>query len=150
KQNNSAFKREHFTMTTTSTYNALLAKLILCGAMLLIAFSSSAQELRNATKTSFIKDSLIAVGSNDFLYNTLTIQNTSSTPLVLQLRVSIPEGWQMTTQQVIDVTVEANNSTIVPLRLYPALSNSAEWQKVKIDYRSVASGEMESVSFNVK
>lgn len=123
---------------------------MLCAAMILIAFSSSAQVLKNATKTSFIKDSLIAVGSKDFVYNALTIQNTSSTPLQLQLRISIPEGWQMTTQQVVTVTVEANNSAIVPLRLYPAVSNSAEWQVVKVDYRSLSSGEMESTSFNVK
>lgn len=137
-------------MTKQFRYTGIMAKLLLCAAMLLIAFSSSAQVLKNATKTSFIKDSLIAVGSKDFVYNALTIQNTSSTPLQLQLRVSIPEGWQMTTQQVINVTVEANNSTIVPMRMYPAVSNSAAWQVVKVDYRSLASGEMESTSFNVK
>jgi hypothetical protein len=137
-------------MTKQFSHKAILAKLGLCCALLIMAFSSSAQVLKNATKTSFIKDSLIAVGSKDFVYNALTIQNTSSTPLELQLRISIPEGWQLTTQQVVNVTVEANNSAIVPLRLYPALSNSAQWQKVRIDYRSVASGEMETASFNVK
>ena len=123
---------------------------MLCAAMMLIAFGSSAQVLKNATRTSFINDSLIAVGTKDFVYNALTIQNTSSTPLQLQLRISIPAGWQMTTQQVVNVTVEANNSNIIPMRLYPANSNSAEWQVVKVDYRSLASGEMESTSFNVK
>ncbi|MBL7719869.1 MAG: hypothetical protein JNL72_13610, partial [Flavipsychrobacter sp.] len=137
-------------MSKPFTYKAIVAKFALCCALLLIASGSYAQVLKNATKTSFIQDSMIAVGNKDFLYNTLTIQNTSSTPLELQLRISIPEGWQMTTQQVVNVTVETNNSTIVPLRLYPAVTNSAEWQKVKIDYRSVATGEMESTSFNVK
>lgn len=137
-------------MTKQFSHKAILAKLTLCCAMLIMAFSSSAQVLKNATKTSFIRDSLIAVGNKDFVYNALTIQNTSSTPLELQLRISIPEGWQLTTQQVVNVTVEANNSAIVPLRMYPAVSNSAQWQTVKVDYRSVASGEMESTSFNVK
>jgi hypothetical protein len=137
-------------MTRQTTYRAITTKLALCCALLLMAFGSSAQVLKNATKTTFLKDSMIAVGSKDFLYNTLTIQNTSSTPLDLQLRISIPQGWQLTTQTIVNITVEPNSSSIVPMRLYPALSNSAAWQQVKIDYRSVATGEMETVAFNVK
>ena len=137
-------------MTRAFTYKANITKLMLCAAMMLMAFASSAQVLKNATRMSFLKDSLIATGSKDFLYNTLTIQNTSSKALELQLRISIPEGWQMTTQQVVTVTVEPNSSSIVPMRLYPAVTNSAAWKTVKIDCRSLSSGEMETVSFNVK
>ena len=129
-------------MTRAFTYKANITKLMLCAAMMLMAFASSAQVLKNATRMSFLKDSLIATGSKDFLYNTLTIQNTSSKALELQLRISIPEGWQMTTQQVVTVTVEPNSSSIVPMRLYPAVTNSAAWKTVKIDCRSLSSGEM--------
>jgi hypothetical protein len=137
-------------MNRQYTYKSFSTRLLLCCALMFIAAASSAQVLKNATKISFLKDSLVATGSKDFLYNTFTVQNTSSLPLELQLRISIPQGWQMTSQQVVNITVEANSSAIVPLRLYPANTNSAAWQQVKIDYRSVTSGEMESASFSVK
>ena len=137
-------------MKNQYTFRPMIAKLVLCCAVLMTGLAAKAQVLKNATTTSFIKDSLVAIGNKDFLYNTLTINNTSSNPLDLQLRISIPEGWQMTTQAIVDVKVEPGTSTIVPMRLYPAAAISAAWQQVKIEYRSKTTGETERVSFNVK
>lgn len=119
---------------------------------MLLAFAGSlnAQVFRTSFTTSLLSDSLVANTNKDFLYNNLTINNTSSEKMNMVVNITIPASWQIITENVINVSLASNESTIIPIRVLPASSNTANWETVKIEYRSTATGETKTESFAVK
>src|SRR5690606_385580 len=49
--------------------------------------------------------------------------------------ITMPEGWELTTQKVLTVSLPPNQNTIVNLRLLPSKSVSANWENVVLEYR---------------
>lgn len=102
---------------------------------LLSAFQSSAQLSKTIYKTSLLADTLVASGNRDFLYNTINITNITQDKISVLVTVTPPPGWDMVTQKVITVSLDANGNTSIPIRLLPSKSKTAEWETVKIEYR---------------
>jgi hypothetical protein len=92
-------------------------------------------QLRSAFTTRLLYDSVISVSNKDFVYNTLTINNTTSGRLDIQVIISSPAGWQMVTTNLVNITLQPFGSTIIPMRFSPSNGNTSVWQQAKIEYR---------------
>ena len=92
-------------------------------------------QLRSAFTTRLLYDSVISVSNKDFVYNTLTINNTTSGKLDIQVVVTSPAGWQMVTTNLVNVTLQPFGSTIIPMRFSPSIGNTSEWAHARIEYR---------------
>ncbi|MBS1773317.1 MAG: carboxypeptidase regulatory-like domain-containing protein [Bacteroidetes bacterium] len=110
----------------------------LCTTLLLLlapVLSAYSQLSKSVYKTALLNDTMVATGNRDFLYNTINITNLTADKISILLNITPPEGWEMTTQKVISVSLDGNGNTSIPIRLYPSKSKTALWQTVKIEYR---------------
>ena len=97
--------------------------------------SASAQLSKSIYKTSLLEDTLVASGNRDFLYNTINITNLTTDKISVLVNIKAPEGWDIITQKVITISLDANGNTSIPIRLVASKSKTAQWQTVKIEYR---------------
>ena len=97
--------------------------------------SNMNDQLKAAFTTKLLYDSVIVSSNKEFVYNTLTINNTTNARLSLQVFITAPLGWQMVTTNLVNITLEPLANTIIPMRFSPSGNNTAEWQHVKIEYR---------------
>lgn len=103
-------------------------------------FSSEVQPIMNdqinsAYTTKLLYDSVIIHSNKEFVYNTLTINNTTSNTVKIQVIITSPKGWNMVTTNITDIDLEPLASSIVPMRLTAGTGNTAIWQDVRIEYR---------------
>lgn len=123
-------------MRPKQTYLCSGRKAIFCLYLLLLfSLQAHAQLSKRIYRTEVLYDTLVANNNRDFLYNNVTITNLTSDSISVFITITAPDGWQLTTQKVITVSLPANQNTIVPLRLLPSKSISAKWETVKIEYR---------------
>ncbi len=138
-------------MIEQKTYHNLGIKLFLC---LVVAFSLSlpaqAQLSSRVYRTKLLKDTLVANNNRSFLYNNVNIQNLTDNKISVVLNITPPDGWELTTQKVITISLEGNENTIVNLRMLPSGSKTADWQSFYIDYRLNNGAEILKDSFRVK
>lgn len=92
-------------------------------------------QIKSVFTARLLYDSLIATSNKDFIYNTLTVSNTTASKIALQVVVASPKGWQMVTSKIVDLTLEPFESSIIPIRLTPSGNNTATWSQVRIEYR---------------
>jgi hypothetical protein len=92
-------------------------------------------QLNAAFTTKILYDSVIASNNKDYVYNTLTLNNTTASKLTLQVIITSPAGWQMVNSNLVDITLEPYASSIIPMRFSPTGSNTSSWQQVRIEYR---------------
>lgn len=124
------------------------AVLVLAIAML-FSFAAKAQ-LNAVFTTSLLTDSLEASNNKDFLYNNLTINNTSSDKLNLTVTITTPGKWQLVTDNVATVTLDRNGSTIIPIRVLPGNASGNDWQAVRIQVRNNNTAEVKNLTYAVK
>ncbi|MEZ5017132.1 MAG: carboxypeptidase-like regulatory domain-containing protein [Flavipsychrobacter sp.] len=101
-------------------------------------------------RTQLLKDTLKADNNRSFLYNNINIFNLTDNKISVVLNISPPEGWELTTQKVITISLEGNENTIVNLRMLPSGSKTADWQTFNIEYRLNNGAEILKDSFHVK
>lgn len=92
-------------------------------------------QINSTYTTKLLYDSLIASSNKEFVYNTLTINNTTGSKLSMQVMIASPAGWSMVTSNMVDVTLEPFSSSIIPMRFSASGNNTANWQQVRIEYR---------------
>jgi len=119
-------------------------------AILMFSGIAKAQNFSTSFTTSLLSDSLTANNNKDFLYNSLTITNTSSSKMSMVVNITAPAGWQMITDNVVTLSLASNESTIIPMRLLPSGNNTANWEAVKIEYRNAATAETKTGAFAIK
>lgn len=132
------------------TYRALGFSIMLFMGICCAARSALAQPGNAAYRTHPLYDSLMAVNNKDFLYNNVTLTNLSTEKITLLLTITPPPGWNMVTQKTIEITLNANENSTVPLRLLPSGSAGAAWQWVKINYRLNGGVAVTEDSFRVR
>src|ERR1044072_3150690 len=115
-------------MQMLQTYRERITKLALCLAMVLFAAAANAQNFNTSFTSSLLADSMVANSNKDFLYNNLTINNTTSGKLNMVITITVPGSWQIITQNVVTLALNPNESTIIPMRLLPANSTNANWE----------------------
>ncbi|HYD21209.1 MAG TPA: hypothetical protein VEB40_07040, partial [Flavipsychrobacter sp.] len=98
-----------------------------------------------------MSDSLLASSNKDFLFNNLTLNNTTSDKLAITVSITAPKGWQLITQPLINIDLKASENTIIPIRILPQGNNTdASWQQIKVEYRLNNSAEARYDYFYVK
>ncbi|MGN6569000.1 MAG: COG1470 family protein, partial [Flavipsychrobacter sp.] len=107
-------------------------------------------QLNSLYTTSLLRDSLMANSNKDFLFNNVTITNTSSAKITLLVTINIPNTWQLITDKVTTITLEPNASQVIPMRLLPTNSSSAGWEQVTLDYRNTETGDTRHDFYNVR
>lgn len=136
---------------TKQTYIANSGKIIFCLLLqLLIYTSADAQLSKRIYRTSVLNDTLVANNNRDFLYNNINITNLTNDSISILITINVPDGWTITTQKLITVSLPANQNTIVNLRLLPSQSITSDWQTVKIEYRLNQGMETLLDTFRVK
>ena len=94
------------------------------------------RNLKNSQlQSSILYDTIVANSNRDILFNSITLTNITSQRISMILIVTPPKGWSSVTPKETTLDIEANQSTIIPLRLLPGTSRTASWQTVKIEYR---------------
>ncbi|MBS1689395.1 MAG: hypothetical protein JSS96_11765, partial [Bacteroidetes bacterium] len=63
-------------------------------------------QLNSLYTTTLLKDSLMANSNKDFLFNNVTITNTSSAKITLLVTINIPNTWSLITDKVLTLTLE--------------------------------------------
>lgn len=138
-------------MTLKQTYTCRGRILLLCLlSLLLFSLSANAQLSNRIYRTKLLKDTLIADNNRDFMYNNVNITNLTGDSISILLTINMPDGWELTTQKVMTISLPPNQNTIVNLRLLPAKSISANWEKVVLEYRLNQGMETLTDSFKVK
>jgi hypothetical protein len=120
---------------------------------ILLAFSgtANAQVIKTAFTSRLMSDSLLASSNKDFLFNNLTLNNTTSDKLAITVSITAPKGWQLITQPLINIDLKASENTIIPIRILPSGNNTdASWQQIKVEYRLNNSAEARYDYFYVK
>jgi hypothetical protein len=119
--------------------------------LLMLLGNANAQVIKTAFTSRLMSDSLVASTNKDFLYNNITLNNTTSDKLDIIVSITAPKGWQLITQPLINIGLDASENTIIPIRLLPAgNNNNADWQQIKIEYRLNNSAEARYDYFYVK
>lgn len=138
-------------MTEQTTYTHPGGKAFFCLLLLLcISFSAQAQLSKRIYRTKVLYDTLVANNNRDFLYNNVNITNLTDDSISVLVTITVPEGWSLTTQKVITVTLPANQNTIVNMRLLASQSVTSGWEKVNIEYRLNQGMETLTDTFRVK
>jgi len=138
-------------MTFKQTYSCTGRKVLFCLLiLLLVSAEAQAQLSKRIYRTKLLYDTLVADNNRDFMYNNVNITNLTDDSISIFITITMPEGWTLTTQKVITVSLPANQNTIVSLRLLPAKSISADWEKVSIEYRLNKGMEALADTFRVK
>ena len=91
--------------------------------------------IKSAFTARFLYDSVVSPSNKDFVYNTLTIGNTTTGQLDIQVMITSPTGWQMVTTNIINISLEPFGNTIIPMRFSPVGANTSGWQQAKVEYR---------------
>jgi len=107
-------------------------------------------QLNSLYTTTLLKDSLMANSNKDFLFNNVTITNTSSAKVTLLVTINIPNTWSLITDKVLTITLEPNGSQVIPMRLLPTNSSTAAWEQVTLEYRNTETGDTRRDFFNVR
>lgn len=115
-----------------------------------MSVSAKGQLSSRIYRTKVLYDTLKANNNRDFLYNNVTITNLTSDSISVFIKITMPEGWTLTTQKVLTVSLPAYQNTIVNLRLLASKSKTAAWQKVKLEYRLNTGLETLEDTFRVK
>ncbi|HTM66168.1 MAG TPA: hypothetical protein VL093_07610 [Flavipsychrobacter sp.] len=92
-------------------------------------------QLNSIYTTKLLYDSVVSSSNKDFVYNTLTVSNTTGSKIEIQVIVTSPEGWQMVTTNIVSLTLEPFANSIIPMRFTPSGNNTAVWKDVTIEYR---------------
>lgn len=139
-------------MNPQQTYQCSGLKLLLCLLVVLLSFvqTAEAQLSSKIYRTRVLYDSLTANNNRDFLYNNITITNLTSDSISVLVTITMPKGWQITTKNVLTVTLPPNQNTILNLRLLASQSKTAEWENVKVEYRLNSGIETLTDSFKVR
>lgn len=138
-------------MILKQTYKCRGSILLFCLSLLLLfSLSASAQLSNRIYRTKLLKDTLIANNNRDFLYNNVNITNLTADSISILLTINAPDGWELTTQKVLTVSLPPNQNTIVNLRMLPAKSVSANWENVVLEYRLNQGMEALTDTFRVK
>lgn len=125
--------------------------LILFFVLLCLPRIAEAQVIKTAFTSRLMKDSLLANSNKDFLYNNLTLLNTTSDKLSIIVSITTPKGWQLITQPLTTIDLNPSENTIIPIRILPNGNNSdATWQEIKVEYRLNNSAEARYDHFYVK
>lgn len=123
----------------------------LCLLLLLAIWGkASAQVAKSVYKTTLLYDTLVANSNRDYLYNNITITNLTTDKISLLVNITPPQGWQLTGQNFVTITLGANENTVINLRMVASTSKTANWQKVKIEYRLNSGIEKTEDTFRVK
>jgi hypothetical protein len=123
---------------------------LLC-IMFCLPGSAKAQVIKTAFTSRLMNDSLQASSNKDFLYNNITLNNTTSDKLSIIVSITAPKGWQLITQPLINIDLKPSENTIIPIRVVPSGNNSdASWQQIKVEYRLNNSAESRADYFAVK
>jgi len=97
--------------------------------------ANMSDQIKSVFTAKLLYDSVIATSNKDFIYNTLTVNNTTASKIALQVIIAGPKDWQMVTSKIVDLTLDPFESSIIPVRLTPSGSNTATWSQVRIEYR---------------
>lgn len=97
-----------------------LSKCILLLAILWMVYPTRAQfsflsEPYNELDIKFIREKIEASPEKSF-FNLVAIKNNSSQPLSFQVNFSIPQGWNLFANQSQNLTLNSNDSLILPVR----------------------------------
>lgn len=92
-------------------------------------------QLKSVYTTKLLYDSVTANSNKDFIYNTLTVNNTTANKIEIQVVIASSPGWQMVTTNIVNLTLDPFGSSIIPMRFTPSGNNTAHWQQVRIEYR---------------
>jgi hypothetical protein len=123
---------------------------LLC-AVLCLPLVAKAQVIKTAFTSRLMNDSLLASSNKDFLYNNITLNNTTSDKLSIIVSITAPKGWQLITQPLINIDLKPSENTIIPIRVVPTGNNNdANWQQIKVEYRLNNSAEARYDYFYVK
>lgn len=138
-------------MTLKQTYKCRGSILLFCLLpVLLFSLQANAQLSKRIYRTALLKDTLIANNNRDFLYNNVNITNLTADSISLLVNIKMPDGWELTTQKVLTVSLPPNQNTILNLRLLPSKSVSANWENVVLEYRLNQGMEALTDTFRVK
>jgi hypothetical protein len=138
-------------MSRQQTYKREKLFFYLLCILLAASGTVKAQVIKTAFSSRLMSDSLMASSNKDFLYNNLTLNNTTSDLLDITVSITAPKGWQLITQPLVRIDLKASENTIIPIRMVPAGNNSdASWQQVKVEYRLNNSAEARYDYFYVK
>lgn len=131
-------------------YRIALTRLVTIICLLFITLSTNAQISKFVYKTQILADTLVAANNKDFLYNNITITNLSTDKITVLVNISVPEGWQIITQKLITLSLNANENTNIPVRIAPRNTKTAAWHTIRIEYRLNSSIETLVDSFRVR
>ncbi|MBL7717670.1 MAG: hypothetical protein JNL72_02440 [Flavipsychrobacter sp.] len=127
---------------------------LFCYLLCLLLCSTGAaqgQVIKTAFTSRLMNDSLLATNNKDFLYNNITLNNTTSDKLTIIVSITAPKGWQLITQPLITIDLNPSENTIIPIRALPnGNNNDANWQQIKVEYRLNNSAEARYDYFYVK
>ncbi len=138
-------------MTLKQTYKCRSRILLFCLLpLLLFSLHTQAQLSKRIYRTQLLNDTLIANNNRDFLYNNVNITNLTADSISILLTINMPQGWELTTQKIMTVSLPPNQNTIVNLRLLPSKSVSANWENVVLEYRLNQGMETLADTFRVK
>ena len=103
-------------------------------------FSSELQsnlndQINSKYTTKLLNDSIKANSNKDFIYNSLTLNNSSGDSLKIQVLITSPKSWQLITTNIANITLEPFASSVLPIRLSSTGGNTSQWQEVRIEYR---------------
>lgn len=124
--------------------------LILALCLFATGNTALAQLSRTVYKTQLLYDTIVASSNRDYLFNNITITNLTRDKISVLVNIEPPPGWNMITQKVQTVSLNANENTQLTIRLIPGTARTASWQKVKIEYRLNSSIETTVDTFGVK
>lgn len=116
----------------------------------IISGTAKAQVAKSVYKTSILYDTLVASSNRDYLYNNITITNLTTDKISLLINITAPQGWQLIGQNILTVSLGANENTVINLRMVASTSKTANWQKVKIDYKLNSGIETTTDTFRVR
>lgn len=138
-------------MTLKQTYKCRGSILLFCLLpLLLFSLPAQSQLSKRIYRTALLKDTLIADNNRDFLYNNVNITNLTADSISLLVTIKMPEGWDLTTQKILTVSLPPSQNTILNLRLLPSKSTSANWENVVLEYRLNQGMEALTDTFRVK
>lgn len=118
--------------------------------LLVITGRAEAQMSKSVYKTSLLYDTLVANSNRDYLYNNLTITNLTTDKISVLVNITPPQGWQLTGQNFVTISLGANENTVINIRMVASTSKTANWQKVKVEYRLNSGIETSVDTFRVK
>src|ERR1043165_6477809 len=98
------------------TYKRALRFIAYSFCILFSSLQLNAQVIKTAFTSRLMTDSLQASSNKDFLYNNLTLANTTSDKITITVSITAPKGWQLITQGLVNITLNASENTIIPIR----------------------------------